>query len=96
MPAKTARLEPVKKRQTHKAKMAKISLNISSGLLDKVDEAADKDFTNRSEIIRTALLWYLRPQGRDLAEVDPDSILEILKRRHALAEMNKLMAEFDA
>lgn len=70
--------------------MARISLSISTGLLEMVDEAAEEDFTTRSDIIRAALLWYLRPQGRELKQVDPKVIVETLKRRQAIVEMRKI------
>ena len=85
--------QAAKKRLSHKAKMTRINLSISQGLIDMVDKAAAKDFTNRSDIIRTAILWYLRPQGRELDQTDPDVILKTLERRRAIAGMNKLMDE---
>jgi metal-responsive CopG/Arc/MetJ family transcriptional regulator len=80
-----------KKRRTHKVKMQRIAISISGGLLDMVDEAAEKDYTTRSDIIRTALLWYLRPQGRDLAQTDPDTILKTLQHRKALVGIKKML-----
>lgn len=83
----------VKKRQRYGAKMTRINLSIPQGLVDMVDEAAEKDFTTRSDIIRMALLWYLRPQGRDLSQADPDVILKTLQHRQARAGMKQMMAE---
>ena len=80
-----------RKRRTHKQKMGRVTISISEGLLDMVDEAAEKDYTTRSDIIRMAVLWYLRPQGRDLAEADPDTILKTLQHRKARAGFKKML-----
>jgi metal-responsive CopG/Arc/MetJ family transcriptional regulator len=82
-----------KKYRTHKAKMRRVTISINDGLLDMIDKAAEKDFTTRSDIIRMAVLWYLRPQGRDLAEVDTDTILKTLQHRKARAGVKKMMDE---
>lgn len=81
------------KRNSRRAKSVRINLIISDGLLDKVDQAAKQDFTTRSEIIRSALLWYLRPQGRDLNEADTDEILRTLQRRKAGADLRKYLKD---
>lgn len=82
-----------KKYTTHKQKMVRINISINEGLLALIDKAAAEDYTTRSDIIRQAALWYLRPQGRDLAETDPDIILKTLQRRKALASSRKRMKE---
>lgn len=82
-----------RKRRTLKAKMRRINISINDGLLSMVDEAAIKDFTTRSDIIRTALLWYLRPQGRELNQVDPDEIYKTLKNRKDRASMKKMFKD---
>ncbi|MDB5170759.1 MAG: hypothetical protein JWO35_453 [Candidatus Saccharibacteria bacterium] len=71
----------------------RINLTISKQLLTEVDKAAEHDYTTRSDIIRTALLSYLRPQGRELDHLDPDTIYDALKRRHMLASVKKLIKE---
>ncbi|HMH31134.1 MAG TPA: ribbon-helix-helix protein, CopG family [Methylomirabilota bacterium] len=76
-------------------KTIRISLTISEHLLGRLDKAAKQDYTSRSDIIRIALLWYLRPQGRELGQVDPDIILKTLKRRQAMAKLNKTIKETD-
>ena len=80
---------PGKKRNSRKAKSIRINFVVSEGLLDKVDQAAEQDFTTRSEIIRSALLWYLRPQGRDLSQADTDEVLTLLQRRKAGGNLRK-------
>jgi len=82
-----------KKYITHKRKMVRISLSINESVLELVDEAASKDFTSRSDIIRQSILWYLRPQGRDLAQTDPDLILKTLKQRQGRAAIRQMMKE---
>lgn len=68
-------------------------LAMPEGLLKLVDENAKKEFTTRSSLIRTAINWYLIPQGRELAKLDPDTIFETLQRRKIRAEWNKFMKE---
>lgn len=63
-------------------KTRRLTISLSEGLIDMVDKAAREDFTTRSDIIRVALLWYLRPQGRELAQTDPDTILKMLQHRN--------------
>jgi metal-responsive CopG/Arc/MetJ family transcriptional regulator len=77
-------------RRRRGAKAVRITLTISEGLLELVDEAAEKEYASRSDVIRTALLWYLRPQGRDLAQTDPEVIFQVLKQRRARAAIRKL------
>jgi len=82
-----------KKRQTHKAKTGRIMITIPDGLLDMVDKAAQEDYTTRSDVIRMAILWYLRPQGRDLAQADPDTILKTLQHRKARVGIKKMLED---
>jgi metal-responsive CopG/Arc/MetJ family transcriptional regulator len=93
--ANIPRAKQIKKRQARKVKMRRITLNIYDGLLDMIDEAAEQDFTTRSDIIRTALLWYLRPQGRELAQTDPKLILKTLQKRDSQAKMRKMLKDLD-
>jgi len=81
------------KRRRHGAKMMRLNLSLPQGLIDMVDEAAAKDFTGRSDIIRMAVLWYLRPRGRELDQTDPDVILKTLEHRKARAGMKRTMEE---
>ena len=82
-----------KKRRTHKAKMGRIMISMPASLLDMVDKAAKEDFTTRSDIIRMAVLWYLRPQGRDLAQTDPDIILKTLQHRKARVGIRQMLKD---
>src|SRR5947207_1785613 len=74
-----------KKYTTHAAPTIRISLTISPELVELVDKAAKQDYTTRSDIIRMSILWYLRPQGRELDQTDPDTIIKTLKPRKARA-----------
>lgn len=97
---KDHRKKPSKSKQgtyrTHKQNMVRITLSISPNLLERIDEAAEQDYTTRSDMIRMAVLWYLRPQGRELDQADPDVILKTLQHRHALAEFRKAIKATDA
>ncbi len=77
-------------------RMRRVLISIPEGLVEIVDEAAKKDFTSRSGIVRSALLLYLRPQGRDLNEVDPDFILKTLKQRKLKVGIHKMLHDEDA
>lgn len=76
-----------------KVKTVRFNLTMSKPLLDRVDKAAQQDYTTRSDIIREALLWYLRPQGRDFDKADLDTLFEALKHRRAQAGMRKMLKE---
>ncbi len=93
LPSKQINNPKKKERHRYGTKMNRITISISKGLLDMVDVAAKEDFTTRSDIIRIAILWYLRPQGRDLNQVDPTIILKTLKHRQARAGMKKLLKD---
>lgn len=73
--------------------MGRIMISIPDGLLDMVDKAAKEDYTTRSDMIRMAILWYLRPQGRDLNQTDPDVILKTLEHRKALVGIKKMLKD---
>ena len=76
-------------------KLNTIRINLTSprGLLEEVDKAAAQDYASRSDIIRQSLLWYLRPQGRDLASTDPDQIVKAINQRKGRAELRKFLKE---
>lgn len=82
-------------RRSHTAPSVRINVTISKSLLKMVDEAAMRDFTTRSDLIRMALLWYIRPQGRDLDHVDPDVILKTLQHRKARIAIKKMLKTKD-
>ena len=73
------------------AKSHRILVSIPEGLKVMLDQAASEDFTSRSDIIRVALLWYLRPQGRELAKTDPEMIIKTLQRRKSQAAIKKML-----
>ena len=85
--------KPRHKRTTYKENMTRISLSISPGILDLVDSAAKQDFTTRSDIIRMAILWYLRPQGRELDQTDPKIILKTLQHRQSRLALRKMLKD---
>lgn len=79
--------------KTHRQKMIRINISINEGLLKIVDEAAEKDYSSRSGVIRTALLWYLRPQGRDLNQVEPEVILQTLRQRKMRTGIRRMLRD---
>jgi metal-responsive CopG/Arc/MetJ family transcriptional regulator len=83
----------IKKSRAHctKSDTVRINLTISKTFLERIDEAARHDYTTRSDLIRVALLWYLRPQGREFDELDPDVIFKTLKQRHDQAALRKML-----
>lgn len=85
-----------KKRQERKQPYERILISIPTGLLEMVDEAAEKDFTTRSDVIRAAVLWYLRPQGRDLDQADPEVILKVLQHRKSQIALRHLVRKAKA
>jgi metal-responsive CopG/Arc/MetJ family transcriptional regulator len=72
---------------------ARIMLTLPRQLLERLDEAAKQDYTTRSGLIRQALLWYLRPQGRQHDQSDPDAIYKTLQHRKQSKELKKLLHE---
>jgi metal-responsive CopG/Arc/MetJ family transcriptional regulator len=84
-----------RRRKSEESVSVRINLTISKPLLERVDQAAIQDYTNRSDIIRAALLWYLRPQGRELDQTDPKAILATLKQRDAQAKLRKMLKDID-
>ncbi|HEY5442042.1 MAG TPA: ribbon-helix-helix domain-containing protein [Candidatus Saccharimonadales bacterium] len=82
-----------KPRRTHKAKAVRIMISLPEGLLAEIDKAAEKDYTSRSDTIRMAILWYLRPQGRDLDQTDPEQIMKTLQHRQTRAGLRKMLKE---
>lgn len=75
-------------------KYSRVMVTMNQALLEMVDKAAEEDFTTRSDLIRQALLWFLRPQGRDLRMVDPATIVKAIKRREDLAWSKKFMRDY--
>ncbi len=59
------------------------------------DKAAEQDFTTRSDIVRMSVLWYLRPQGRDLDQTDPDYIFKTLQHRKARVGIKQIIENID-
>ena len=84
-----------RRRKSEESVSVRINLTISKPLLEQVDQAATQDYTNRSDIIRAALLWYLRSQGRELDQTDPKAILATLKQRDAQTQLRKMLKDID-
>lgn len=84
-----------KTKQKNSSDSIRINITISKSLLKRVDEAAQQDYTNRSDLIRQSLLWYLRPQGRDFDQADPEVIVRVLQQRKAKAGLNRIAKDLD-
>ena len=84
---------PPKKHVKQRGQSVRIAITLSQDLIDLADKAAEKDFTTRSDIIRTALLWYLRPQGRELDQTDPETILRVLNQRRLKSAVRKSLKD---
>jgi metal-responsive CopG/Arc/MetJ family transcriptional regulator len=72
-------------------------INVPTSLLDAVDRQAAADYMSRSELVRRALLEYLRPIDGQLDEhqlfTDPEEILRILQQRRLRASLQKMQRE---
>ncbi len=84
-----------KPRHRHGQPMLRFNICLPQGLVDLIDEAAAQDYTTRSDMIRTAVLWYLRPQGRQLDQADPGAILKTLEHRQALKGLKDMVQDLD-
>ena len=71
--------------------MQRVNISMSKQLLELIDKEAGCDFTTRSDIIRIATLWYLRPQGRELRQTDPETILRTLQDQRRKQGINLLL-----
>jgi metal-responsive CopG/Arc/MetJ family transcriptional regulator len=82
-----------KSRQSHKPRMQRIDLRINKELLLFIDGTAKQESTTRSELIRTAIYWYLMPQHRDASQSKEEYIFETLKHRRQLAASRKWLKD---
>jgi len=81
-------------KDSHKKTSTRVLLTIPTDLLKRVDQAATQDYTSRSDIVRTALLWYLHPDGgRAFEQLGPNEIYDIVKQRQAIKGTKKLLKD---
>lgn len=66
-----------------------VNLTIARALLEQVDTAAKREFTTRSDIIRQALVQYLRATRADNEE-DPKDQLDRLRKQQLKAHLNNV------
>ena len=71
----------------------RVMLTIPTQLLERVDKAASEDYTSRSDVIRSALLWYLRPEGRVTDQLGPNEIYDLVKARKAKRGIKKMLRD---
>lgn len=86
-------VQATRRRRTRRQPKLQINLRIDRHFLSRIDEAAIQDCTTRSELIRTAIQWYLIPQNRSLEQNDQDYIFETIKHRRAVASSNRWFKE---
>jgi metal-responsive CopG/Arc/MetJ family transcriptional regulator len=66
-------------------------LTIPAALLQRVDATVERDYTTRSDVIRQALLDYLRQLERASGELDIEEAIKILRRKQGMAYLNKMI-----
>lgn len=74
--------------------MARINLTISDELLNHLDKIAQADYTSRSDIIRQAVLFYLRSTGETISRSDREALLRDMKSRRLQAYLHKAIKHF--
>ena len=70
---------------------SKITLTLPTLLLEQVDHTAKRDYTTRSDVIRQALVDYLRQYERATGGLEPEAALKILKRQACKAYLNRVL-----
>jgi hypothetical protein len=73
--------------------MTLISFYVPKQLIEEVDESAAEEHTNRSEFMRQAIMWYLKPSGKKLAMARPEVIYQTVKRRKDRASYKKWLKD---
>lgn len=73
--------------------MVRIDMRILEHQLELIDQAAKDECTSRSELIRTAINWYLKPQNRANDQGEEDYIFATIKHRRTRASYNKWLKE---
>lgn len=84
---------PLKKQS--KLGNVKITLTIPGLLLEDVDTTAKRDYASRSDVIRQALVDYIRQYRQATGGLEPEVALKILRRRVSMANLNKMLKEID-
>ena len=69
--------------------MSKINVTIPDRLLLQIDRIAKEDYTSRSDIIRQALLFYIRSSASVLQQTDEGILFKEMKNRQLKAYLNK-------
>ena len=72
-----------------KKTMCRVLITIPDELLAITDEAARKDYSSRSGVIRAALLSYLCPQDGKYSETELKASLKTFQRRKLAASIRK-------
>lgn len=70
--------------------MGRVNITIPDNLLLQVDEMATKDYTTRSDIIRQAVLFYMRSTASTLNKTEVESLFKNMKNRQLKAYLNNI------
>lgn len=89
--------------------MKRIIFSLPEDLLAAIDQEAKYNCTTRSNLVRQALVWYLRPTARtkrqvqdeaagddteiDSLHVDPEELLKILKQQKLRAGIRAMLRD---
>lgn len=89
-----------------KEPMARVLLCLPKGLLEATDQEARLNYMSRSDLMRRALLWYLRPAAKarrhdghteeeetEELYTDPGELLKILQHQKARASIRAMLRE---
>lgn len=92
--------------RSRKPEMKRVLLCLPEELLTAVDREAKSNFMTRSDLMRRALLWYLRPAARaqrqedaiveeELEELysDPEELLKILQQQKLRAGVQAMLRD---
>ncbi len=70
--------------------MSRVTITIPDRLLVQIDTLAQDDYTTRSDIIRQAMLFYMRSVGSSLSPDEFRQLLADMRRRKLKAHLNKV------
>lgn len=77
------------KYNAHYNNYVRIHLSLTPGMLELLDKAAKDDYTTRSDLVRTAIFWYLRPAKPNYRYTDPAEAQKTTKYRKYRRQSNK-------
>lgn len=69
--------------------MTRVNITLPDHFLEQIDRVAEKDYATRSEIIRQAVLFYLRFTASTLNKADFETMFKMMKNRQLQAYIRK-------